>query len=112
MIRQPEEPQKTCSMRTQGRNITVLQHGNLSQVIPPAPAWLPLTSHRNGSLMASPATITERPKRSGIVPGVIAAGIFICFLLALYTALWKCMVSPPRRGKRKRILKGSNATSL
>ncbi|KAI5094711.1 hypothetical protein C0J45_14786 [Silurus meridionalis] len=56
-------------MRTQGRNITVLQHGNLSQVIPPAPAWLPLTSHRNGSLMASPATITERPKRSGIVPG-------------------------------------------
>ncbi|MCJ8735370.1 hypothetical protein PDJAM_G00246050 [Pangasius djambal] len=98
-------------MRTVGRNITVLQHGNLSQVIPPAPAWLPLTSHRNGSLVASPAPITERPKHSGIIPGMIAAGIFIILLLALYAILWKCMVSPPKRGKRKRILKGANATA-
>ncbi|XP_047011334.1 uncharacterized protein sb:cb288 [Ictalurus punctatus] len=97
-------------MRMEGRNITVLQRGNFSQVIPPAPAWLSLTSQRNGSLVASPAPITERPKRSGIVPGLIAAGIFIMLLLALYTALWKCMVSPPKRGKRKRILKGTNAT--
>ncbi|KAM9474892.1 uncharacterized protein Hap1MRO34_010841 [Clarias gariepinus] len=94
-------------MRTEGRNVTVLRHGNFSQVFPPAPAWLPLTSHRNGSLVASPASNSERPKRSGIIPGMIAAGIFIILLLALYAVLWKCMVSPPKRGKKKRILKGA-----
>ncbi|XP_060787276.1 uncharacterized protein sb:cb288 [Neoarius graeffei] len=101
------------TMRTEWRNITVhgTVHGNLSQVIPPAPAWLPLTSHRNGSVVASPAPITERPIHHGLLPGMIAAVIFIILLLALYTVLWKCMVSPPKRGKRKRILKGASATA-
>ncbi|KAG7332058.1 hypothetical protein KOW79_003892 [Hemibagrus wyckioides] len=97
-------------MRTGRRNNT--WQANFSQVIPPAPAWFPLTSDRNSSLVASPAPVTEKPRHSGIVPGLIAAGIFIILLLALYTVLWKCMVSPPRRGKRKRILKGANATFL
>ncbi|XP_062855475.1 uncharacterized protein sb:cb288 [Trichomycterus rosablanca] len=93
------------------RNSSVLQPGNLSQVPPPAPAWLPLTSHRNGSMLASLAPITERPvqKRSGIVPALLAAAIFIAFLLALYAVLWKCMVSPPKRGKKRRILKTARA---
>ncbi|KAK2840691.1 hypothetical protein Q7C36_012270 [Tachysurus vachellii] len=97
-------------MRTELRNNT--RHTNLSQVIPPSPAVLPITSERNSSLVASPTPVTEKPRPSGIVPGLVAAGIFIILLLALYTALWKCMVSPPRRGKRNRILKGSKTTFL
>ncbi|KAG8574527.1 hypothetical protein GDO81_009217 [Engystomops pustulosus] len=34
---------------------------------------------------------------SGLVPGLIAAGIFIMFLLCLYAILWKCMVSAPQK---------------
>ncbi|KAL7827291.1 hypothetical protein SRHO_G00330090, partial [Serrasalmus rhombeus] len=85
-----------------------LRDANLSQVIFPAPSQAPLASHRNGSTVASPAPLTESPvpKRSGIIPGAIAAALFIGFILALYTVLWKCMVSPPKRGKRKRVLKG------
>ncbi|XP_035392277.1 uncharacterized protein sb:cb288 [Electrophorus electricus] len=92
------------------RNGTVLElgEGNESQVVVPAPVWLPLTSLRNGSMVASPSPLTETPlhKRSGIIPGLIAAALFITFLLALYTVLWKCMVSPAtKRGKRTRGLK-------
>ncbi|XP_077325801.1 uncharacterized protein LOC143960776 isoform X3 [Lithobates pipiens] len=39
---------------------------------------------------------------SGLIPGLIAAGIFITFLLCLYAILWKCMVSPPNNRKRKK----------
>ncbi|KAK2837869.1 hypothetical protein Q5P01_015081 [Channa striata] len=38
---------------------------------------------------------------SGIVPGAIAATVFIAFILALYAVLWKCMVSPPQRKHSK-----------
>ncbi|KAM5172430.1 uncharacterized protein ACMZJ9_005222 isoform 2-T2 [Mantella aurantiaca] len=47
-----------------------------------------------GSIPAGPT--------SGLVPGLIAAGIFIMFLLCLYAILWKCMVSPPNKKRRKR----------
>ncbi|XP_072537232.1 uncharacterized protein [Salminus brasiliensis] len=97
-------------MELKNRTNTVydeLRDGNLSQVILPGPSRAPLSSSlQNGSTVASPAPLTETPKRSGIVPGAIAAALFISFILALYTVLWKCMVSPPKRGKRKRILKG------
>ncbi|KAK1787087.1 hypothetical protein P4O66_017466 [Electrophorus voltai] len=44
---------------------------SVSQVVVPAPVWLPLTSLRNGSMVASPSPLTETPlhKRSGIIPG-------------------------------------------
>ncbi|XP_050931198.1 uncharacterized protein sb:cb288 isoform X1 [Lates calcarifer] len=54
-------------------------------------------------------TAATRPSRtegsltrnSGIIPGAIAATVFIAFLLALYAVLWKCMVSPPQRKHSK-----------
>ncbi|KAM8885920.1 uncharacterized protein AB9W97_013297 [Spinachia spinachia] len=61
---------------------------------------------RNGSNAASTRpSLTEEPftstRSSGIVPGAIAATVFIALLLALYAVLWKCMVSPPRRKHSK-----------
>ncbi|XP_078522885.1 uncharacterized protein LOC144791938 [Lissotriton helveticus] len=38
---------------------------------------------------------------SGIVPGIIAASLFISFLLCLYAILWKCMVSMPKRQMKR-----------
>ncbi|KAL4635988.1 hypothetical protein GN956_G13166 [Arapaima gigas] len=48
---------------------------------------------------------TESPvESSGIVPGLIAAALFIAFLLALYAMLWKCMVSQHnRKGAMRRV---------
>ncbi|XP_045559264.1 uncharacterized protein isoform X1 [Salmo salar] len=34
-------------------------------------------------------------------PRAIAAAVFIGFVLGLYAVLWKCMVSPPQRKKRR-----------
>ncbi|XP_054587626.1 uncharacterized protein [Nothobranchius furzeri] len=52
---------------------------------------------------ATCASCTEDPltRTSGIIPGAIAATVFIVFLLGLYAVLWKCMMSPPQRKKRK-----------
>ncbi|XP_034548858.1 uncharacterized protein sb:cb288 [Notolabrus celidotus] len=58
----------------------------------------------NGSTAASTQpSHTEDPsaRNSGIIPGAIAATVFITFLLALYAVLWKCMVSPPQRKHNK-----------
>ncbi|XP_072560176.1 uncharacterized protein [Paramormyrops kingsleyae] len=60
-------------------------------------------AHSNGS-QPGPGTLTAAPptqKTSGIVPGLIAAGLFILFLLGLYALLWRCMVSQPSRRQRK-----------
>ncbi|XP_039476925.1 uncharacterized protein sb:cb288 isoform X1 [Oreochromis aureus] len=38
---------------------------------------------------------------NGLIPGSIAAALFIAFLLGLYAILWKCMVSPPQRKHNK-----------
>ncbi|XP_040899183.1 uncharacterized protein sb:cb288 isoform X2 [Toxotes jaculatrix] len=59
---------------------------------------------RNGSAAAAtPPSRTEdsSTRSSGIIPGLIAATVFIAFLLALYAILWKCMVSPPQRKHSK-----------
>ncbi|AWP07433.1 putative synaptobrevin -like YKT6 [Scophthalmus maximus] len=59
---------------------------------------------RNGSTAAvTHPSCTEGSftRSSGIIPGAIAATVFIAFLLALYAVLWKCMVSPPQRKHSK-----------
>ncbi|XP_034026637.1 uncharacterized protein sb:cb288 isoform X2 [Thalassophryne amazonica] len=60
---------------------------------------------RNGSVATAithPSSGEESLTRSsGIIPGGIAAAVFIVCLLALYGVLWKCMASPPKRKKRK-----------
>lgn len=62
-----------------------VQQGNVSAAAATHP------SHKEGSL-----TFTN-----GLIPGSIAAALFIAFLLGLYTILWKCMVSPPQRKHNK-----------
>ncbi|CAG07820.1 unnamed protein product [Tetraodon nigroviridis] len=49
---------------------------------------------------------------SGIIPGAIAATVFIIFLLLLYAVLWKCMVSPPKRKKKKKRVRGHQRPSV
>ncbi|KAM4678044.1 uncharacterized protein O3C94_010043 isoform 2-T3 [Discoglossus pictus] len=44
---------------------------------------------------------SELEHRSGLVPGLIAASIFIMFLLCLYTILWRCMVSQAHRNAKR-----------
>ncbi|XP_041793520.1 uncharacterized protein sb:cb288 [Chelmon rostratus] len=69
---------------------------------------------RNGSTAAA-----TRPSRteesltatSGIIPGAIAATVFIAFFLALYAVLWKCMVSPPQRKHSKVRVRVQQRTS-
>ncbi|XP_002932594.1 uncharacterized protein LOC100496891 [Xenopus tropicalis] len=39
--------------------------------------------------------------KSGLVPGLIAATIFIMFLLCLYAILWRCMVSQANRHNKR-----------
>ncbi|XP_066570449.1 uncharacterized protein LOC136759381 isoform X2 [Amia ocellicauda] len=78
---------------------------NLTQGEPQHQPWTALPrGHRNGStvpprpaLTGLPADKDSQAPGSGIIPGAIAAALFITFLLALYTVLWKCMVSAPLR---------------
>lgn len=58
---------------------------------------------RNESTAIPRPSYTEdpQPRGSGIIPGAIAAAVFIGFVLGLYAVLWKCMVSPPQRKKRR-----------
>ncbi|KAG7480788.1 hypothetical protein MATL_G00059880 [Megalops atlanticus] len=62
------------------------------------------TAQSNGSTPTPHPTHTDVPldRGSGIIPGGIAAAVFISFLLALYAVLWKCMVTPPRRKEKKK----------
>ncbi|KAJ8005910.1 hypothetical protein DPEC_G00122800 [Dallia pectoralis] len=54
------------------------------------------------STVTPPSHMDPLARGSGIIPGTIAAAVFIGFILALYAVLWKCMVSPPQR-LRKRV---------
>ncbi|XP_071774647.2 uncharacterized protein LOC139926741 [Centroberyx gerrardi] len=85
---------------------TLVSDGNRSEMADPELTWqlLNAVQQRNGSTAAAThPSSTEDPlaRGSGIIPGAIAAAVFIAFLLALYAVLWKCMVSPPQRKKRK-----------
>ncbi|XP_067251291.1 uncharacterized protein sb:cb288 [Chanodichthys erythropterus] len=90
------------------------QEHNLTQIVSPVSSWLPSNSDRNGSVTASPPPLAETPmnRESGIIPGAIAAAVFIGFLLALYAVLWKCMVTQPKRRKKRTSLKAREQRSL
>ncbi|KAK7135541.1 hypothetical protein R3I94_014268 [Phoxinus phoxinus] len=87
---------------------------SLKQIVSQVSSWLPFNSDRNGSVTASPPPLAETPvkRESGIIPGVIAAAVFIGLLLALYTVLWKCMVTQPKRRKKRTSLKAREQRSL
>ncbi|KAM9858041.1 uncharacterized protein ACBR49_020097 [Aulostomus maculatus] len=90
---------------------------NSSKMVDPDLTWRALhVQHTNGSTAASthPSGTEESlsGSSSGIVPGVIAAAVFITFLLTLYAVLWKCMVSPPQRKRRKVRVRPQPRTSV
>ncbi|TWW60114.1 hypothetical protein D4764_05G0002040 [Takifugu flavidus] len=66
----------------------------------------------SGAAATQPSWTDDSGPSSGIVPGAIAATVFIIFLLALYAVLWKCMVSPPKRKKRKTRGRGHQRASV
>ncbi|XP_061672086.1 uncharacterized protein sb:cb288 [Syngnathoides biaculeatus] len=75
---------------------------NTSEMVDPDLTWQAL--QRNGSTAAAvrPSSTEDALNTSnGIIPGAIAAAMFITMLLGLYAVLWKCMVSPPQRKRRK-----------
>ncbi|XP_072289492.1 uncharacterized protein [Eucyclogobius newberryi] len=79
---------------------------NVSKVVDPDLTWQSLKPvqliNAGSSAAATHPAITEE-SMPGIVPALIAAGLFITFLIALYTVLWKCMDSKaqPQRKKSK-----------
>ncbi|XP_042277600.1 uncharacterized protein sb:cb288 isoform X2 [Thunnus albacares] len=74
-----------------------------------------LLQQRNVSTAAATrpsGTDDSLTRTSGIIPGLIAATVFITFLLALYAVLWKCMVSPPQRKHSKARVRVQQRTSV
>ncbi|XP_051923276.1 uncharacterized protein sb:cb288 [Hippocampus zosterae] len=95
-------------MRTQAQNDSKFAPNrivNSSEIVDPDLTWQALqVLQRNGSTAAAarPSSTEDSLNTSnGIIPGAIAAAMFIAMLLGLYAMLWKCMVSPPRRKRRK-----------
>ncbi|XP_040010253.1 uncharacterized protein sb:cb288 isoform X3 [Xiphias gladius] len=100
------QPQNKMWTEAKYKNKTVVGIGNSSKMVDPdlALQLLHAVQQRNGSTgAATRPSFTEESltRSSGIIPGAIAATVFIAFLLALYAVLWKCMVSPPQRKHRK-----------
>ncbi|KAK6306114.1 uncharacterized protein sb:cb288 [Coregonus clupeaformis] len=91
-------------MWTEVKNQTkfVFSDGNTSERAVPMHTWV-LSTDGNDSTVIPRPSYTDDPlaRGSGIIPGAIAAAVFIGFVLALYAVLWKCMVSPPQRKKRR-----------
>ncbi|XP_041642425.1 uncharacterized protein sb:cb288 isoform X2 [Cheilinus undulatus] len=91
----------------ENKSRTLTRDGNSSKMVDPdLRTWqlLHTLPQRNGSTAASTHSSHSEDsltRNSGIIPGAIAATLFIAFLLALYAVLWKCMVSPPQRKHRK-----------
>ncbi|XP_036954464.1 uncharacterized protein sb:cb288 isoform X2 [Acanthopagrus latus] len=68
---------------------------------------------RNGSTTAATSRSEDSvAKASGIIPAAIAATLFIAFILALYTVLWRCMVSPPQRKHSRVRMRGQPRVSV
>ncbi|XP_034728947.1 uncharacterized protein sb:cb288 [Etheostoma cragini] len=93
-------------VKKQNKSKTVIGNRNSSKMGDPdlTRQLLHTVQQRNGSTAAAtyPAlTEDSLTSSSGIIPGAIAATVFIAFLLALYAVLWKCMVSPPQRKHSK-----------
>ncbi|KAL3062644.1 uncharacterized protein sb:cb288 isoform X1 [Trematomus bernacchii] len=94
---------------TSGGNSSMMVDSDLTQQL------LQNVQHRNGSTAAATRpshTEDSLTSRSGIIPGAIAATVFIAFLLALYAVLWKCMVSPPQRKHSKLRVRVKQRTSV
>ncbi|XP_075994711.1 uncharacterized protein LOC142989172 [Genypterus blacodes] len=90
---------RTAEMRPDERNksTSVSSGGNSSEMAEAQLAW---TLQRNASTPSPSHTEESLVRGNGIIPGAVAAAVFIAFLLALYAVLWKCMVSPPQRKRR------------
>lgn len=93
------------------------RHGNASLKVVSEQLWVSVTDTlSNGSTPRpqAPGTGVPSERESGIVPGIIAAAVFISFLLALYAVLWKCMVTAPksfRQEKKKKRRERARAQS-
>ncbi|KAG8441014.1 hypothetical protein GDO86_006667 [Hymenochirus boettgeri] len=86
-----------------GYQVTPAGNNGLSNVLRTTQTWRAPVKPTNSSNYGP-------EHKSGLVPGLIAATIFIAFLLCLYTILWKCMVSHSNR-KGKRTKKKSAPTT-
>ncbi|XP_042344970.1 uncharacterized protein sb:cb288 [Plectropomus leopardus] len=95
---------------------SVIYNGNSSKMVDPdlTRQLLHTFQHRNGSTAAAsrPGAEDSLTSSSGIIPGAIAATLFIVFLLGLYAVLWKCMVSPPQRKHSKVRMRVQQRTSV
>uniref|UniRef100_UPI0037E8C0AF uncharacterized protein isoform X1 n=1 Tax=Semicossyphus pulcher TaxID=241346 RepID=UPI0037E8C0AF len=89
---------------------------NFQMVDPDLRTWQLLhTVQGNASTAAATRpshTEDSLSRSSGIIPGAIAATVFIAFLLGLYAILWKCMVSPPQRKHSKVRVRVQQRTSV
>ncbi|XP_077378561.1 uncharacterized protein LOC144019400 [Festucalex cinctus] len=99
---------QVSKMWTEAQNKSKFPHNrifNNSEIVDPHLTWQALpVLQRNGSTAAAarPSSTEDALNTSnGIIPGAIAAAMFIAMLLGLYAVLWKCMVSPPQRKRRK-----------
>ncbi|OCT86576.1 hypothetical protein XELAEV_18020261mg [Xenopus laevis] len=73
---------------------TTAANTGISNVFRSTQTWRSPVSPTNSS--------TPGPElKSGLVPGLIAATIFIMFLLCLYTILWRCMVSQANKHNKR-----------
>ncbi|KAI1882562.1 hypothetical protein AGOR_G00252030 [Albula goreensis] len=75
---------------------------NSSQGFVPGQAWGSLTTAQRNATSHPSHPDPAAGRGSGILPGGLAAAVFISFLLVLYAILWKCMVTSPKRGQKKR----------
>ncbi|KAM7415882.1 hypothetical protein PAMA_018106 [Pampus argenteus] len=101
-------------VKNNNNNNSVTSNGNISKMVDPDLTWQ-LLQQRNGSTAAAtrPSCTEESLTRtSGIIPGAIAAAVFISFLLCLYAVLWKCMMSPPQRKRSKVRVRVQQRTSV
>ncbi|XP_070761068.1 uncharacterized protein [Enoplosus armatus] len=100
------------------KNKTVINNANSSKMVDPdlrTRQLLHSVQLINGSTAAAThpsGTEDSLTRSSGIIPGAIAATVFIAFLLALYAVLWKCMVSPPQRKHSKVRVRVQQRTSV
>ncbi|XP_054630821.1 uncharacterized protein sb:cb288 [Dunckerocampus dactyliophorus] len=90
---------------TQNNSKSISSSVNTSRMVDPDLTRQTLqVLQKNGSTAAAarPSSAEDALDTSnGIIPGAIAAALFIALLLGLYAVLWKCMVSPPQRKRRK-----------
>ncbi|XP_048875830.1 uncharacterized protein sb:cb288 isoform X2 [Brienomyrus brachyistius] len=98
------DPQRgSTNMRAEAKNKS--DASSEPGVFLPSPGGPLFAVHGNGSLATVDPSQTAPPVDggSGIIPGGIAAAVFISLLLALYAVLWKCMGTPPRKKEKRKV---------